>query len=278
MKNNGDIFKQDKKSKNRNPNLKYIVISFSAFILILSLFSALIFMRSIDFDFNNIVDRTTESDTEGQNTDNQNIYSVSDLSGKRDLLFILTDDSGNANYGFVINTDFDSKSMSVRAFDASAALSDGKTYASLYKGSFVSDLKTRINSDYSCSIDKYIICTPTQFKKIIAMFGGVTVNVAETVNYKSSEFTVNLEQGKQKLSDEYVYKYLAVSDIHEKARIMCDIINSVLTPEYSNKSDELFRIFVNNCTTDISVIDYSNAYGKIKIYSNSEDKFYPYSF
>lgn len=275
MKKDNDLFSKPKKVKNKNPNFKYFVLAFSLFIVILAAFSAFLFMRSLDFDFNNIVDRTTAETPTDSETDVKPLYSVSDLSGKTEYLFLMTDDSSNADFGFIITADFDSKQISVRPFDAKSVSRDGTTYADVYKNSYIGALKSRINSDFSADIDKYVICTPSQFKKIISSFGGVTVNVPEAVDYKSKEFNVNLDKGSQKLSDEYAYKYLKISENAERAHIMCDMLYNVLTPENSEKSDDLFKIFVNNCDTDISVIDYSNASEKIKIYSNAEDKFYP---
>lgn len=275
MKNDNGLFSKPKKNKKPNPNLKYIVLSFSLFILILAVFSAFLFMRSIDFDFNNIVDRTNTEAPSDSVSDNQQQYSVSALTGKTVYLFMLTDDSSNADFGFVVTADFDLKNITVASFDAKEKHSDGKSYADIYNTEFINGLKSRLNADYSVSVDKYIICTASQFKKIISSLGGVTVNVAEAVNYKSSDFNVILDKGTQKLSDEYAYKYLAISDMKDKSRIMCDVLSSALTPENSEKSDALFKIFVNNCKTDISVIDYSNASEKLKIFSNAEDKFYP---
>lgn len=275
MKKDNSLFSKPKKPKKSNPYFKYIVLSFSVFIVILAVFSAFLFMHSIDFDFNNIVDRTNTNENSESLPDVQPTYSVSSLSGKKIYLFMLTDDVSNPDFGFIISADFDLKNITVNAFDAKERRSDGKTYADIYSAEFISGLKSRLNTDYSVSIDKYVICNAAQFKKIIASLGGVTVNVAEKVNYKTPEFNVVLDKGSQKLSDEYTYKYLAISDKNEKARIICDVLNSALTPENAEKSDALFKIFVNNCKTDISVIDYSNASEKLKIYSTAVDKFFP---
>lgn len=250
-KNSNDIFKKPKASKNKNPNFKYFVLAFSLFILILAVFSAFLFMRSVDFDLNNIVDRSSAEEPSSSTDNTQKTYSVSELSGKRKYLFILTDNASEPDFGFIITANFDEQQITVSSFDC------------------------KTGSDYSEGTDKYIICTPSQFKKILASFGGVTVNVPNAVHYKSEEFNVTLDKGTQKLSDEYAYKYLAISEHSEKSRILCDILYSALTPENVEKSDDLFKIFVNNCKTDISVFDYSNALETIKIYSNASDKFYP---
>lgn len=249
-KNSNDIFKQQKARKIRNPKFKYFAIAFSLFILILAVFSAFLFMRSIDFDFDNLVDRTSSEEPSTTAENVQTAYSVSQLSGKRKYVLVLTNEASEPDFGFTVSADFDAKQITVSPFNCKGV-------------------------DYESVADKYVVCTPTQFKNILASFGGVTVNVPDNVNYKSEEFNVVLDKETQKLSDEYAYKYLAISENSEKARIMCDILYSAFTPENSEKSDALFKIFVNNCKTDISVFDYSNAAEKIKIYSNAADKIYP---
>lgn len=275
MKNNNGLFSKPKNNKKINPKFKYIVLSFSLFITILAVFSAFLFMRSLDFDFKNIVDRTNVETPSDDASELQQSFSVSELTGKTVYLFMMTDNSSNADFGFIITADFDSKKITVKSFNAKEKLADGETYADIYSTDFIDGLKQRLSTDFSVSFDKYIVCTASQFKKIISSLGGVTVNVTQDVNYKSPEFNVILDKGMQKLSDEYAYKYLAVSSEVERSHIMCDILNSALTPENTEKADALFKIFVNNCKTDISVIDYSNASEKLKIYSNAEDKVYP---
>ena len=241
MKRNEDIFSKPKKEKKRNPNFKYFVIAFSLFIVILSVCSVFLFMRSLDFDLGNLVDRSTTEAEENTETVTVPNFSVAELTGSSNILF----------------------------------LTDGKTYRGIFDELFISGLKSRLESDFSVSFDKYVTLSSSQLKKIVSSFGGVTVNVPEKVNYRSPEFNLYLEAGKQKISDEYVYRYLTISTGAERSRIVCDIINSILTSEFAEKSDELFKIFVNNCDTDISVIDYSNAKDRINTYSRADDKFYP---
>lgn len=275
MKRNEDIFSKPKKEKKRNPNFKYFVIAFSLFIVILSVCSVFLFMRSLDFDLGNLVDRSTTGAEENTETVTVPDFSVAELTGSSNILFLVTDDSNNADFGFIISTDYSAKTMTVRSFDAKTVLTDGKTYRGIFDELFISGLKSRLESDFSVSFDKYVTLSSSQLKKIVSSFGGVTVNVPEKVNYRSPEFNLYLEAGKQKISDEYVYRYLMISTGAERSRIVCDIINSILTSEFAEKSDELFKIFVNNCDTDISVIDYSNAKDRINTYSRADDKFYP---
>ena len=70
-------------------------------------------------------------------------------------------------------------------------------------------------------------------------------------------------------------KYLVISDNNTRSKIICDILHSILVPQYTEDSQELFTSFVNNCNTNISVIDYSEKIDDLIVYSKAEDKFLP---
>ena len=54
---NKNIFSHENKTNNK---LKSFIIAFGIFIVVLSVFSAVLFMYSLDFDINNLVETTTE--------------------------------------------------------------------------------------------------------------------------------------------------------------------------------------------------------------------------
>ena len=95
----------------KDNNLKYFIIAFSIFILLLLIFSSVIFLHYIDYDFDNIV----EKDSTSQLSENINIeevkYTLSDIDGKSQILFAILDDEKNVEMSFFVVTDFDKKSI-----------------------------------------------------------------------------------------------------------------------------------------------------------------------
>lgn len=274
MRKEKNIFNEQNKEK--SSSLKYFLIAFSVFIVLLSICSAFLFMKSIDFDFNNLVGASEEDSSLNETETQPAAYSVSKLEGKSDLLFIITDDNEELIFSSIISTDFNNKTMSVKTLDRTVNLIyENKSFncAALYKSYDVEGLKKALNNEYV--ISKYVECTESQFKDILSLFADVTVNVTENIDYRSSEFNLELDAGKQALSEDYLYKYLLVSNDYNRSLIICDIINSLLTPQNAENSDSLFKDFVNSSKTDISIIDYSNSIEKIKVYSNASDKFLP---
>lgn len=267
----------EQKEKNGN-GLKYFIIAFSVFVVILAAVSAFLLMKSIDFDLNNIGGKaSTDISTTGEET-TVGTYSVSELSGKSDILLISLNDENELNYLSVISTDFDNKSMQVKMINqSSTAAYNSKTmsFTDIYNNHSVDGVMSAINNSFCTQITKYIKFTPTQLKNFLSLFNDITVNVSNDVDYRSENFNLELDAGEQALSADYIYRYFSISDDYQKSLIICDIINSVLTPEYSKKSEKLFEDFTNSVKTNITIWDYSESAKKLETYSNSTDKFLP---
>ncbi|MGN0539971.1 MAG: LCP family protein [Candidatus Fimenecus sp.] len=269
-----DIFKE--KNKN-NGSLKYFIIAFAVFIVALAAVSAYLFMRSIDFDFGNLINAETDSTSQSETEPVSITYSVNDLSGKCCVLFICEDNNGKLQYAFSVDTDFGAKSMFINVVDgADKAEYNGSSisYTDLYEKYRVAGVKEAF-SFLNIVAEKYVVFDKNAFLTFFSEFDGISVNVKEKVDYKSDSFNLELDTGKQILSAEYLYKYLEVSNNQTRASVICDIVSGVLRPEYTEKSERLFNKFVNSTKTDISVIDYSEFINNLIVYSKAEDKFLP---
>ena len=186
----------------KDNNLKYFIIAFSIFILLLLIFSSVIFLHYIDYDFDNIV----EKDSTTQLSENINIeevkYTLSDIDGKSQILFAILDDEKNVEMSFFVVTDFDKKSMQVEVIE------DGNTLTTHYSENGESGLKDYIKDKYKINIDKYAIFSEDDFRTVLSVFDGVMLNVSESVNYKSNGFNLILDAGQQIVSGDILYKYL----------------------------------------------------------------------
>ena len=271
---NKELFSENKIKKS---TIKYFIISFSVFIVLLAVCSVVLFMHSLDFDISNLVDSSSTTTTEPVDENVSNVHSVNDLTGKSDLLFIVENIDG-VDFICTVSTDFDNKSMQVLCVDGSENLSyEGKILkiSSIYIEDNVPGVKKMIVDNYGITIDKYVIFDSDGLKEMLSMFDGFSVNVIENVNYKSHDFNLTLSSGVQELSSDMTYKYLQISENKIRESIICDIIKSVLVADYVEDSEKLFTSFVNLCETDISVIDYSETVDRLSAYCYANDKFYP---
>lgn len=271
---NKELFSENKIKKS---TIKYFIISFSVFIVILAVCSVVLFMHSLDYDISNLVDSSSTTTTAPVDENVSNVHSVNDLTGKSDLLFIVENIDG-VDFICTVSTDFDNKSMQVLCVDGSENLSyEGKILkiSSIYIEDNVPGVKKMLIDNYGITIDKYVIFDSDGLKEMLSMFDGFSVNVIENVNYKSNDFNLALSSGIQELSPDMTYKYLQISENKIRESIICDIIKSVLVADYVEDSEKLFTSFVNLCETDISVIDYSETVDRLSAYCYANDKFYP---
>lgn len=275
MNKNKNLFEKTTRNKGA---FKYFIVAFGAFVLILGLASVFLFMYSIDFDFNNFVAQPEEETTVSTETTTDPVYSVNLLTGKSTVLFVCADSKEEFDFAFTVECDFNSKSMTVKCVDNKTNVTlDGNslTCGEAYKNHSINELKAAFAESFEINVDKYFICDRAGAKEILSLFDGITVNVSENIDYDFDGINLELQKGKQTVSGAYTMNYLLISDNSTREQIVCDIINSVIRPQYTDNSQDLFTDFVNAGETDISVIDYSESIENLKIYANAEDKFLP---
>ncbi len=275
MSYNKGIFPNEAKTNNK---LKPFIIAFAVFIIVLSVCSMFLFMYSLDFDINNLVESTTVQE-ETITEEIKPVYSVESLSGNSSVMFIITDNDDKVQSVFCTLVDFDNKTFKVKQVNGDAQYLYGKTYKSIngiYTDFSEVGVAQFFSEKWNISVDKYAVFKTSDFRKFLSLFNGITVNVTENVNYKSSDFNLELSKGKQELSGEKALNYLMICD--NKEQVLCDIVASVLKAEYVDKSESLFKKFANLSKTDISVIDFFDSVETLETYCYANDKFLPEPF
>lgn len=277
MSYNKGIFPYEAKTNNK---FKTFIIAFAAFIILLSVCSIVLFMYSLDFDINNLVESTTVPE-ETVTEENEPVYSVESLSGKSNVMFVITDSADKVQSVFCTLMDFDNKTFKVKQVNGDAQYLYGETYKSIdgiYADFAETGLAEFLVEKWNIKIDKYAVFKASDLRKFLSLYKGITVNVTEDINYKSSDFNLELSKGSQELSGEKALNYLMICDKEKKENVICDIITSILKAEYMDNAENLFKKFVNLSKTDISVIDFFDSLETIKTYCYADDKFLPKPF
>ena len=100
-------FSSEKQAKQKK--MRSFIIAFSSFVIILGTISVFIFMKSVDFNLNNLVQSTTDSD---ESTSDLTTASYA-LSGRVGILLVFTDDSGELISVSALDCNMDIKCISV---------------------------------------------------------------------------------------------------------------------------------------------------------------------
>lgn len=140
---------------------------------------------------------------------------------------------------------------------------------------------------YGINFSAYIGSSPEMFKQMINYFGGITVDLEEQIEYKGN-FNLILMKGSNTLKGELAYKYLIYTgfgtntELSDRSEAFILLIEKVFTQNYSQKADTIFSRIVNNMTTNITVMQYSentdllnylfdNGFSSAKAYDNITD-------
>lgn len=140
---------------------------------------------------------------------------------------------------------------------------------------------------YDINFSAYIGSSPEMFKQMINYFGGITVDLEEQIEYKGN-FNLILMKGSNTLKGELAYKYLIYTgfgtntELSDRSEAFILLIEKVFTQNYSQKADTIFSRIVNNMTTNITVMQYSentdllnylfdNGFSSAKAYDNITD-------
>lgn len=247
--------------KKNNQRLKYFLIAFAVFIVVLGTVSLLMFMKSLDFDLNNLIKSEESTTQEVTETTTQEVKMI----GRSNVLFVCGGADNSIDFAFVVKTDMPQKQMSVCYIDPSVVSIANNTTApfSEHYMKFGTTGFVRAVEDYSgITIDRYIKVNETQFKSFVTKCGDVVVDVAAPISSKQSG-GLSLDAGTQSLSGDMFIKYIPCADNQHRSEACAAFLKSVFSSSNVSSQDSLFTYLANNSETTISIIDYTNRKAEI---------------
>lgn len=268
LKNNRklDFSSKDKKDSKR---FKSFIISFAAFVIILGGISLLMFMKSIDFNFGNLVsssdDLTTEPETESTT-------SPVVMEGQSEIVVMCYDTDNNVSFAFLVSTDIKKKTITVNTVPTDITGEYNGTFATLsehFKKSGAGALVKAFESYSGITTDRYISIGELQFKNFVSKFKDVVVEVPSATDPRTSG-GLSLNAGAQSLSADMYLKYLKYCGDSDKSAAFSSFLKTAFDSSHIGSMDNLFEYIVNNSQTDISIIDYTDEKDKLVEFVNTQ--------
>lgn len=251
---------------------KTIVSCFIAFIVLLGTVSTLFFLKEYDYDLSNVFEKKEET------TEQEGITLPVNKEGNATILFAGSSTQKDELY-FIALINFDMKEMqaSVCCLPKNA-VADGQTL----KQSFVSggaDKLVKSTSKYSgADIDRYIVVSEKDFKTVVRYLGNFTLELDEKITYNGADYSLNLVKGKQTLTGDKLMHYIRYQEkiggayLNAQARIICDMIDQMVSESNNDKGEELFNKFINVVDSNITIIDYTHNVGNLNAYIESDER------
>lgn len=196
---------------------------------------------------------------------------ISDQKANATVLFVFKDDSYESeDLHFMLarfNTGTGNNTVvSVPASFTSEAYNHSGSLSKQYEYGGAVQVKAAIENLFSITVDKYIECPFTSLETAIDKLGGVEFDIPQNMMYKNSSGVIvtNLIKGKQTLNGKQFLQYIRYGDFgdvyktaQKRTELALALIESVSGNEAYDKIVGMFNSVIDNCSSDITVIDIS---------------------
>lgn len=261
---------QKNNKSDRKKKVAFICI-FLCFVIVLGSVSTLLLWRSLNYDFNNIFVKADES-TSGTSAVSE--ASEQAYAGQYVFCCAVTSDDGKQTY-FVNLISVDLAEKTIRVVPVDKELVDPKTNLTcgeLLSANGSKALVDFLNGYYSVGISRYAVFTETGYKSFFRYMGDITIEIPEDVAYDTDDMFLELSVGENVLTPDKTYKYMKylceTKPGYESAELNANIIvasfNSYFNAERFATADTSFSSVVNYCSTDITIVDFTNAKDEIE--------------
>ncbi len=270
FKNRGDIY-FSKINKKKSAEQKILIFALAAIIIFTVIF---VVFLSVKYDF---------SAKKFFAPDNLEISQVTDegeeplpqVSGKNNFITLVNSDE---NLLFVILTQVDMDNISYKVCTLRAdTVCDGKSLKDIFRQSGAQNVKQAAESLIGADFDFYISMSNTQYADFFDELGDFYYPVLSDIKFKSSnddtDYSIRLNAGEQQLNGSQVINLIRYYlDEENNSSLANDLVLNCLSQQINSdnleKSEDLFRFFITNSDTNITVRDFSLAGDDLKVLSD----------
>lgn len=257
----------------RAKRLRAFVISFVAFILVFGTVSILVFMKSLDFNLDNLI-RQPQDSTE-QSTDTTQAPTIAAAPVNATTLFVCYGDDDVILQLSLVCTNAEENSIMVATLDPFTSVtvnSTGNTFQGWFQTTGINGLLQAVETNTQLKIDRYIKQSESNLKKVITKVGDITVDIPQAISYRGTDFSLFLESGQQKLTGDLFIKYLQYAGTEEQANAVCALLRQTLQAFAEENLDTMFNYIFNLSESNFSVMDYADTNGLVRVYLSMRGK------
>ncbi len=257
----------------RAKRLRAFVISFVAFILVFGTVSILVFMKSLDFNLDNLI-RQPQDSTE-QSTDTTQAPTIAAAPVNATTLFVCYGDDDVILQLSLVCTNAEENSIMVATLDPFTSVtvnSTGNTFQGWFQTTGINGLLQAVETNTQLKIDRYIKQSESNLKKVITKVGDITVDIPQAISYRGTDFSLFLESGQQKLTGDLFIKYLQYAGTEEQANAVCALLRQTLQSFTEENLDIMFNYIFNLSESNFSVMDYADTNGLVRVYLSMRGK------
>ncbi|MCL2106351.1 MAG: LCP family protein [Oscillospiraceae bacterium] len=203
-------------------------------------------------------------------------------SGSAAFLLSETDDNGKSlRFLALLRADIARQHIDIFALSpqAKAPMDGGITLEQALRNGGQKQLKAAVEALTESRVDRYISSRDMGFVKAMNTVGSVTVQVEKRIQYRSSEFSITLAEGQQRLQGDLTLRYfrylgtLGEEGLRKQSELLRSILESCLIPKNAENPETMqkrFDTLINLMETDISVLDFAGNLELLRAVMSSE--------
>lgn len=254
----------------RKGRMKYIIISFIAFMLVFGTITLVYLSSKVDaFNFDRIMTIFEKDTAEGS--------LPSGKTGDATVLFMSISSSATVETG--------DKEIYFLVL-AKASADDGKvkicplqikdSYLQSYKSGGENEVVNAVSRDYGIKIDRFVSSNENTFALAINYMGGLEYTVPERIEYRTADLTLILTPGRQTIKGESLLKYLKYykqKDLSGQANLFCAMVENYVVSENMEDPMKIYKGVLGELSgnSNISFVDTADNLDVIEMIANKEE-------
>lgn len=261
-KNHKLHFTSEKQEKTKR--FRAFIVAFIAFVLVLGSISTLIFMKSVNFDLQNLLKSPDDTRTTEESTTTE-IQSVAIRDAA--VLLVCCDTNNRLSLLSLVRADSAQNRIAVCALDTETVPATAQnTFQTVYEKNGMAGLKNAVSSAYGIQIDRYVKLSEANLKKAISAIGDISVEIPAPISYRGADFSLYLDSGVQMLTGDLFVKFVSYTDLDGQNRATAALVQATLQSLSGTACEKQFNTLFNLSDSDFSVVDLTDTNGLVNVY------------
>lgn len=261
-KNHKLHFTSEKQEKTKR--FRAFIVAFIAFVLVLGSISTLIFMKSVNFDLQNLLKSPDDTRTTEESTTTE-IQSVAIRDAA--VLLVCCDTNNRLSLLSLVRADSAQNRIAVCALDTETVPATAQnTFQTVYEKNGMAGLKNAVSSAYGIQIDRYVKLSEANLKKAISAIGDISVEIPAPISYRGADFSLYLDSGVQMLTGDLFVKFVSYTDLDGQNRTTAALVQATLQSLSGTACEKQFNTLFNLSDSDFSVVDLTDTNGLVNVY------------
>lgn len=284
FKNRGDIYIP--KSGYKSSKEEQILLSLLGVIVVFTLVFVIVMGNKYDFSMKNFFasDKVIEEQQQNENISTTQLLPA--ISGRSNYLLIETNDKKDTVfYAVLIQADRDNVAYKATTLSPNTLIGN-KTINQSFADGGIQGLFADMNSYFGFEINYYAHFTNSTFKDFVGDLGTFLYPSPESFKFSggegADEYSIRINEGEATINSKTLSNLLRYYTNEAKTyaipnEIVLYALVGLIDEESQEDAQELFRTFIDDCSTNITVRDFAGATDAMTVFTKSTDSIKVYS-